>query len=522
MRCGTARELVAIGGCLLSLYLLFLPAEPLSSPDEEILLRTAVSLIHGNRGAIPPLPMGFATQTGKDGREYAQYGLGLPLAVSPFLAASLAAQGRLGGGFQVVAYRPLRLCACTFNLFVTFFTVLIVRVLLLQLGLSRRESLFAALLFGIATIAWPHGRTFFTEPLAGLCVLGSIALLLQNDLLQNGLQRTDLQRTDLLWTDSTPSSTSDVPPPFTGEAGRGSPRPAILLCAGFLYGWAILTRLDSLVAAPAVAWAAAQKVTDIPGLLRRWVLVGLPVLGILLCIAGYNTYRFGAVFSTGYEDQTEGVRFLTPILVGLHGNLLTPGRSVFVYSPVLLLALPGALALWRRDRPFAVAAGLVVGGYLGAMSKWQNWAGGSDWGPRHIFQITPWLAIAASVWFFSHSRRPRWMWGLLVLSLAMQLLGLFTDPVQVIRDANLDYNLIGKQMSVYHPARCTPVLHAQWLADHPPNLLFWDLLRQQSLLILLFVIPLCSLGISARFLFLYLDGTAKGRRRGTREGFNPL
>ncbi len=464
MRYGTRQEYLALGACLLSLYLLFLPANPLTSPDEEILLRTAVSLIHGNRGAVPPLPMGFATKTGTDGREYAQYGLGLPAAAGPFLAAVLVSQGRLGDGFQVVAYRPFRLSAAIFNLLVTVCTVLLVRLLLMRLGLSRQASLAGALMYGVVTVAWPHGRTFFTEPLAALCILGAVALLTQDK----------------------------------------ADRPAVLLCAGLLYGWAILTRLDSLMAGPGIAWSLAYKATRPADFLRRSLLVGIPVALILAGIAGYNAYRFGGVVSTGYEDQTEGVRFSTPLLVGLHGNLLTPGRSLFVYSPILILAVPGIVTLWRTHRAFAIAAGLVVAGYLGAMSKWQNWAGGSDWGPRHIFQITPWLAVAASLWFFSQARRGRWIWLLLALSLAVQILGLLTDPVQVIREANLDYNVIGKQMSVYHPQRCTPVLHTQWLGTNAPNLLLVDLMREEPISSLLFLIPLCTLGMCARFLFLCL------------------
>ena len=461
---GCRADLV-LATCLFSLYLLFVPSTPLTAPDEEILLRTAVSLLRGDRGAIPPMPEGFATQKGLDNREYAQYGLGLPLASAPLLGMAWAASSsshHSGIDYAVVAARSFRLWAVAFNFIVTVATVVVLRQLLTRLGMTARLSMIAALISGTATIIWPHGRTFFTEPLASLCLLLAVHLLCCAD-----------------------------------EAPRRSNSKHLLL-AGMCFGWAILTRLDSLVATPAIAWAAAQRSRVSSKTVRRWCLVGLPVLFALGMIAGYNYYRFGAVSRTGYEDQAESVRFATPFLVGLHGYLLTPGRSIFVYSPVLLLALPGAAALWRRDRGFAVTMGLLVAGYLGVMSKWQNWAGGWDWGPRHIHQITPWLAIAAAVWWCERPRRSSGLFVLIAVSLLIQVLGLLSDPVQVIRDAKLD--LIGQQFSVYDPARCTPVLHAMWLLDHPPNLLFVDLAKHGSAWLMVYLLPLTTLGLSVRLL----------------------
>jgi|GEM_PF-3258762 len=478
-----SRGEIRLALCLLSLYLLFLPADPLTSPDEEILLRTAVSLMQGNRGAVPPLPMGFATKTGQDGHEYPQYGLGLPLAGSmvlylPWLALDSS------NSFEVVNLRAFRLCAVFVNILITIGMVLILRRILARLGLGLRESLLAGLVFGVATVAWTHGRTFFTEPLAGLCVLGSLAVLRQAD----------------------------------QDSALSVRR---LLLSGLIFAWGILTRLDTLVAGAAFAWESGRNTRTAGDLAKRWFLAGVPVLAALACLAGYNVYRFGSVVSTGYEDQAEGVQFATPLLIGLHGFLFTPGRSLFVFSPILLLAIPGVRALWRRDRRFAVTAFLVVGGYLAVMSKWQNWAGGSDWGPRHIFQITPWLALAGSVYWFERKRTGTWIWLLLAVSVGMQILGLLTDAVLVIREAGLDLNPIAKQMSVYEPSRSVPVLHFEWLLSHSPNLLLIDMARQGSCWVALFLVPITLFAVSSWRLVTQLrEGTIAERTTSPESGEN--
>ena len=134
---GHRDDLVLFVG-LFSLYLLFLPAHPLTSPDEEVLLRTTVSLLRGERGAVPPLPLGFATKTGRDGREYSQYGLGLPLASTPFLAVARTGCELIRGpvrGYSIVTALPFRYCAVIFNLLVTVLCVVVLRRLLIHLGL---------------------------------------------------------------------------------------------------------------------------------------------------------------------------------------------------------------------------------------------------------------------------------------------------------------------------------------------------------------------------------------------------
>ena len=69
---------------LTSLYILTLGGH-IYSPDGEILFRTTEAIATRGSLAIEPL-QGFATQPGRrtDGREYAQYGVGQPLAAVPF------------------------------------------------------------------------------------------------------------------------------------------------------------------------------------------------------------------------------------------------------------------------------------------------------------------------------------------------------------------------------------------------------------------------------------------------------
>ncbi|MDX9755379.1 MAG: hypothetical protein RBU29_15550, partial [bacterium] len=393
---------------IVCLYLLFSPAHFLTTPDEELNLRTTLSLVQGQRGAVPPLPMGFASKRGIDGREYAQYGLGVPLAAAPWCRVGVwldPSEDKAPNDLRHVdawngaGTEFLRGWMTVWGMVLSALTAAFCHAIFVAMGLRIRIALLGTVLLAFGTIVWPHGRTFFTEPLVAFCLSGALLCLLK-------------------------------------APGHESPRRWQALAAG-LWAYAVLTRVDSLVTLPAAAWFFLIDLNDGKPRLRRdwpsWVIPAIPFGAVLLMILLYNQYRFDAFFSTGYEDQAEKVKFITPLLVGLHGFFFTPGRSLFLFSPPLVLAIPGIVVLWRQQRHLCIGLLLLCGGYLGAMAKWQNWAGGYDWGPRHIYQIMPLLMIFAAAFLQSVHwagwRKKAGLAGLLLVSVFIQGLGLGADPV---------------------------------------------------------------------------------------------
>jgi len=74
--------------------------------------------------------------------------------------------------------------------------------------------------------------------------------------------------------------------------------------------------------------------------------------------------------------------------------LVSPSRGLFVYSPILAGAIPGALITWKRhlDPVFLVlaagAAAVVV-----VHAKWEMWWGGACYGPRILADVAPILTV---------------------------------------------------------------------------------------------------------------------------------
>lgn len=392
----------------------------LFSPDEEILFRSTRSFASGEGFAIAPVVSGgksFASRPGTppraDGREYPQYGIGQPILAAPliWIGNGLARLGsdeswsRVYGnspygpaqlGFAPTAAELAPRWACSwFNILLGAAMAVLVYLLCLEAIGSERAALIAALLYALGSLAWPHSRTFFSEQLAGFCLMLSFYALLRA--LRCGF---------LKWS----------------------------LIAGIAAGYAFLARNDSILAYPGLAVMMLGPIVVAARARGRsfwpaWIGFALPVVCAGACQLILNKLRYGNFLASGYSDQEEGLNFSTPIAAGLYGFLFSAGKGMFFFSPALILSFLGwgKLAQFLRERHCAIvwALALMILAPLAAMSKWQNWPGGWCWGPRHIFQIHAFFAVPIAAWLALHWTRAARVavLVLLVVGAAVQLLG---------------------------------------------------------------------------------------------------
>jgi hypothetical protein len=442
----------------LALYLLTMGGH-IYSPDEEILLRTTRSIAERGSLAIEPL-LDFATKRGTDGRMYAQYGIGQPLLAIPFYMAGRALANWMGDrpiDFSVRQFYERtpheewqRFGVSLFNQFVAAMLVTLLFALVADLTGDRRAAVLTAVLYGAGTMAWVHSKPFFTETLATLLIFSAFALLV----------RARLYR-----------------------------RPRWITLAGCAAGYALLTRLDSVVAYPALGvlllWPDESFVSSPSGeggngrregepptlsyvgeLLRdrtTWERISRfapPVVLACLVILGLNWIRFGSPFSTGYEDQPEGLKFINPLPVGLYGFLFSVGKGLFFFSPPLVLWFWAIRRFVRQAPPAGWAAIVLVAAVLLFHSTWINWAGGWCWGPRHIFMVHVFLALPICALLVS----PRVRWVriayavLLVCGICVQLYGTSQNFIDYYYVAFRDPFIRPNATVLYNPSEDGPLV----------------------------------------------------------------
>jgi hypothetical protein len=156
-------------------------------------------------------------------------------------------------------------------------------------------------------------------------------------------------------------------------------------------------------------------------------------LGVAL-VAFWATGERPVVLSPRTALERLGEDWLAlPFWTGFRGLVFSPGKSLFLYSPWLLLALPGAVVFLRRwgtSGAVIVAFPLLM---VALYSKKLVWHGGS-WGPRYMLPIVPFLCLAALPaveWCLARGRASRLaLAGLFAVSLCVQIVAIGKDPEQ--------------------------------------------------------------------------------------------
>ena len=178
---------------------------------------------------------------------------------------------------------------------------------------------------------------------------------------------------------------------------RSSERPRAAAWCGAALGMAVLCRPATAVAVVCVGayllWTDRRRCA-------AYVLGGLPFLVLL---AAYNGYYFGSPLVFGQtvaskliflRDTGSEHLWQSSWRDSLPGLLISPSRGLVWFSPVLVLGLVSAAAVWREPRyriliPLQAAVVLMI---LMA-GKWSDWSGGLTWGYRSIVDTTPFLAL---------------------------------------------------------------------------------------------------------------------------------
>jgi hypothetical protein len=152
--------------------------------------------------------------------------------------------------------------------------------------------------------------------------------------------------------------------------------------SGFSLGFSLLFRPTNLLGIPIWLYSVWKK-----GLRSIWsgIFIGLGLVGLLF----FNWLRFNSWWDFGYINE----HFNAWIIEGLVGILFSPGRSIFFYSPILILCISGARMLFKFDQVFTRTILAVIAGYILAVAQWHSWEGGASWGSRLLTPVLPLLGI---------------------------------------------------------------------------------------------------------------------------------
>ncbi len=392
-RSGAARWWVAGG-----VFLLVLAAYVLTSPgridivDGQVRFDVAYNWLTVGRPVVRDPWVGRDMGVpGRDGAVYSFYG-----APASVLSMPLVWLGLHFGAHDIQSSQFL------FSLTSSIVGALIAPVLFLfylELGVEMRKAFLWTMVASFATLVWPASNTTFDNAqhaFFGLSAAYLGFLSMKRDsrklALAGGLMAGILilyQEYFLLVIPALAVSTlswSSIREELLGtgsQTGTGSNSKGLL------------SRIVTEIRAP---FTLVQEAFRGPGEARSSCLRCLCfLLGVtigLLLSFGYNDLRFGSFFDSG---KMRNFSHRHPVwgnpIAGLLTLLISPGKSVFLYSPPLVLGLMGIRSLWRRRPETAfvivnasVALILFMSCYAGVGGDW-------CWGPRFLTILLPLWAL---------------------------------------------------------------------------------------------------------------------------------
>ncbi len=285
-------------------------------------------------------------------------------------------------------------------------------LLLLKRYFDWRTAIATVLLIGICSDWWYQSRGLFSEVGAGAFLITGLCLTAYDK-------------------------------PYTSSA-------ALAL--------SILFRPTNILALPVWAVSAWRKPRAAIG-----SAVIVIAAGAFLC--WFNYIRFGSILNFGYASE----RFGGPFFKNLEGVLFSPGRSPFVYSPILIFAIPGTWLLLRKQPILALICLVVIAAYVFTVARLFNWAGGTSWGARLITPTVPLFGVLLAptvdyIWKNKLLAAAALLLGFAGFS--VQMLALLRDPMRVMME-HVATGEIDNQETLY-------TLRNSWLALQIRSMPSWQ------------------------------------------------
>lgn len=318
-------------------FFFFLPAGKFETNDGLIYLKTAKSLVYEGKFSIDKKMPGFVA--GVDGKYYSVGGLGWTLVLAlPALINKIIGLNPENVEFLATFTNPL-LAFCLLIVLINLYTFI---------SKDKKTSLLLAIITVFSTNLLPLAKHSFAHMMAVLAMMISF---------------------------------------YFGLKYSQSKKQNYLILSGLFYGiLAISYNYTFVVSSFAVFLVLLFTKNFDKKIFFKWVLYTIP---FALLIFVYNYFRFGNILESGYGLITDGdTKIKASLIDGIWGLLLSPGKSIWVYSPILIYSLFLAVKNFKKNWVDTLFLTLLVVNVL-FYSNLAFWSGEISYGPRYLAVIIP-------------------------------------------------------------------------------------------------------------------------------------
>ena len=363
------------GGMLLftASFFLYSLASPGNMPgDSEVRWSVARQIVRNKGLSIEDTLRTRNFAIGVDGRRYSLYGLGQSICMLPFAATGLAMEKVAGINPRVADLAGQFLASVILFPAIGAMLVWLFYRLVIELGYSKSVSVLTASVLAFATMNFHYSVITYEQTQVGVLLLLAMIFLVKN--LREG-------RFLYAWF-------------FCVSLG---------LCLLFRLGSAVVILPIYLTAAVEEILGEGKKSRVMR--VGKWLAAGVCGMGgIIIFLGWYNYIRFGSILESGYGLCTStalgghGI-FESRSLPTLAAMLFSPGKSIFLYNPILLLFPLCVYGFYRRHKVVALATFFAIFANFVFHSFLTAWAGDYAWSIRYQVPVLAFLVLPVVLLF---------------------------------------------------------------------------------------------------------------------------
>ncbi len=366
------------------------------------------------------------------------------------------------------------------NLWTTALTAMMIYLAARRQRHSHRTSLVVSLLFGFCTIAFPYSKTFFRDSLAMFFLSCAWFFSISIRSMSEG---EGTQKGYLPWLGFIVSAVLGVLTKNT-----------ILIAVPFLL-------LEILLGCKRNRTGKKRSAAK-PFRVWLWIIIPAVII-FLVWIFIVPKIPLLSRFSPSYYWSLLVFFFSTPhpnMIQALVGPLISPGKSVFLFSPILVLALAALFARFKTSwSAWAYFVALIV---FQALFYDEEWAGHVNWGLRFVIPAIPGLVLSLAPIVdnaFSSLLRKIGFISLALLSFFVQVLGVISPVKQYFVDKALSVPPVNEHALVWDIQQSPIWWSLQRIIKGRAVDFAWARVEGGSVILIGFVIVLAILIISVLF-----------------------
>jgi Dolichyl-phosphate-mannose-protein mannosyltransferase len=238
----------------------------------------------------------------------------------------------------------------------TFFAILHTKFLV-----AKIPSFLATLCLALTTYFWTYSRNLYDGVLCATLLTLSFFLLLT------------YRQTNKLW---------------------------YLFVCFICLGFAFITRISMILAILVTcAYLLIAYRSTVATRIQEFFLAGLTFSPFIIWQCWYNYLRTGIFYQSPVQTAAyaDNNALDGNILVGIAGVLISPGKSILIYAPLLIMSAFLFKKFYQEHHKEAIYIGALTIIWLVVHSRLRSWYGAWGWGPRHYITILPLIFLPFAV-----------------------------------------------------------------------------------------------------------------------------